>query len=155
VLFEGTTLSEGRGTTRPFEFLGAPWVDGWSFAARMNAADLPGAHFRPVSFEPTFQKHANETCGGCQLHVTDRRAFRPVLTAVSLLGEFFRADPVRFGWRLPPYEYEYEKLAIDILAGSDALRRQIEAGVPGPEIADNWEPSVRAFMKVREEFLLY
>jgi uncharacterized protein YbbC (DUF1343 family) len=155
VLFEGTILSEGRGTTRPFEILGAPWIDASRFSARMNALGLPGVHFRPAYFGPTFQKHAGAQCGGCQIHVTDRRAFRPVLTGVALLGEFRKSDPARFGWRQPPYEYEYEKLAIDILAGSDALRRQIEADLPAREIAASWENPVAEFEKVREEFLIY
>jgi uncharacterized protein YbbC (DUF1343 family) len=155
VLFEGTILSEGRGTTRPFEILGAPWIDGVGFAARMNALGLAGAHFRPAFFEPTFQKHARTPCGGCQIHVTDRGRFHPVLTGVALLSEFHRTSPARFGWRQPPYEYEYEKLAIDILAGSDALRHQIEAGVPAGDIAASWEKAVGAFRKVRERFLMY
>ena len=95
VLFEGTMLSEGRGTTRPFELIGAPWIDGESLADAMNARGLPGVHFRPVFFEPTFQKHARQTCGGCQLHVTDRQAFQPVRTAVELIDEFRRQNPSR------------------------------------------------------------
>lgn len=155
VLFEGTTLSEGRGTTRPFELSGAPWIDGRALAERMNALGLPGAIFRPAAFEPTFQKHARQACGGCQIHVTDRRAFKPVLTGVALLAEYRRLDPQRFAWREPPYEYETLKCPIDILAGSDALRRQIEANLPAREVAASWEEDVRAFMKVRERFLLY
>jgi uncharacterized protein YbbC (DUF1343 family) len=155
VLFEGTTLSEGRGTTRPFEILGAPWIDGEWFAGLMNAISLPGAYFRPVFFEPTFQKHAKVTCGGCQIHVTDRRAFRPVLTGVTLLTEFRRADPDRFGWRPPPYEYEHDRLPIDILAGSDKLRKQVEAGMEGPAIAKTWERDEAEFRRLREAYLLY
>ncbi len=155
VLFEGTLLSEGRGTTRPFELVGAPWIDGDAFAARMNAIGLDGVRFRPVFFEPTFQKHARETCGGCQIHVADRARFRPVLTAVSLLAEFHRADPARFAWRQPPYEYEYTKMPIDILAGSPRLRTEVEAGLTGPEIAAAWDDEVKDFLEIREKFLLY
>jgi len=128
VLFEGTQLSEGRGTTRPFELLGAPWIDAERFCAELNALRLGGMHFRPVTFEPTFHKHAREACGGCQIHVTDRRAFRPVLASVAAMAEFRRINPGRFAWRQPPYEYEHGKMPIDILAGSPALRGQIEAG---------------------------
>ena len=124
VLFEGTRLSEGRGTTRPFELIGAPWIDGERLADAMNARGLPGVHFRPVFFEPTFQKHAKQTCGGCQIHVLDRAAFRPVRTAVELMAEFRRQDPARFAWREPPYEYEHDKQPIDILYGSDRLRQR-------------------------------
>ncbi len=155
VLFEGTNLSEGRGTTRPFEISGAPWIDGRELARRMNAEALPGTIFRPVGFEPTFQKQARKACGGCQIHVTDRRAFRPVRMGVALLAEYRRLDPQRFAWREPPYEYETVKCPIDILAGSSRLREQTEAGVPAREIAASWEDDVREFTKVRGRFLLY
>jgi uncharacterized protein YbbC (DUF1343 family) len=155
VLFEGTLLSEGRGTTRPFELVGAPWIDADRFAQQMQALGLPGVHFRPAVFEPTFQKHAAQACGGCQIHVTDRRTFRPVLTGVALMAALRRADPGRFAWRQPPYEYEIRKLPIDILAGSDALRTQIEAGLPAAEIARSWEDDEAAFRAQREPFLLY
>jgi uncharacterized protein YbbC (DUF1343 family) len=155
VLFEGILISEGRGTTRPFELVGAPWIDGERFAAGMNALGLPGAHFRPAGFEPTFQKHAKTPCGGCQIHVTDRRTFTPVLTGVALAQMFRRADPAQFAWRPPPYEYEHDKLPIDILAGSDRLRRQIEADVPALEIAEGWRADEQAFTELRRPFLLY
>ena len=95
VLFEGTMLSEGRGTTRPFELVGAPWIEAERFAREMNALGLPGAYFRPAVFEPTFQKHAKQPCGGCQIHVTDRAAFRPVLTGVALIDDVPAAEPGR------------------------------------------------------------
>ena len=155
VLFEGTNLSEGRGTTRPFELLGAPWIDGEALAARIADAALPGVVARAAHFEPTFQKHAGRPCGGCQVHVTDREAFRPVLTAVTVLQAMRQADPSRFAWREPPYEYERTKQPIDILAGSPALRVQIDAGVPAAEIAAGWEADVTAFTAVRSRFLLY
>lgn len=155
VLFEGTNVSEGRGTTRPFELLGAPWIDGDRFAAAMNARRLPGVRCRPVFFEPTFQKHARQTCGGCQIHVIDRDAFRPVRTAVALIDEFRRQAPDRFAWREPPYEYEYEKMPIDVMYGSDVLRREIEAGTPAGTIADGWEAEIREFLPIRDEYLLY
>jgi uncharacterized protein YbbC (DUF1343 family) len=155
VLFEGTQLSEGRGTTRPFEILGAPWIDAETFAARMNAAAVGGAFFRPVVFEPTFHKHARQACGGVQIHVTDRRAFRPVLAAVALIGAFHDADPGRFAWRQPPYEYEHRLMPIDILAGSDALRRSVEAGRNFRDIAAEWEEPTRGFGEIRRKYLLY
>ena len=155
VLFEGTMLSEGRGTTRPFELLGAPWIDAERFAAEMNGAGLPGAYFRPAGFEPTFQKHAKQPCGGCQIHVTDRHAFEPVITGVALIDMFRRVDPARFAWRQPPYEYEHDKMPIDILAGSDVLRQQVESGVPMREIAGSWDEDEAAFRRLREPYLLY
>jgi uncharacterized protein YbbC (DUF1343 family) len=155
VLFEGTQLSEGRGTTRPFELLGAPWIHAERFAASMNAWGLEGAYFRPAVFEPTFQKHAKTTCGGCQLHVLDRDAFNPCATAAALLLEFYRADPARFDWRQPPYEYEQAKMPIDILAGSSALRLQVEGQVPLEDIVESWEPGLEEFEETRAKFLLY
>jgi uncharacterized protein YbbC (DUF1343 family) len=155
VLFEGTMLSEGRGTTRPFELVGAPWIDAEGFAAAMNALSLPGVHFRPAAFEPTFQKHAKTACGGCQIHVTDRAIFRPVLTGAALIATFHRFDPDRFGWRQPPYEYEHHKLPIDILAGSDAFRLQVESSTPIAEIAASWHADEQAFETRRAPYLLY
>jgi uncharacterized protein YbbC (DUF1343 family) len=155
VLFEGTTLSEGRGTTRPFELIGAPWIDGDRLAAALNRRGLPGVHFRPVFFEPTFQKHARQTCGGCQLHVTDRRAFEPVRTAVELIAEFRRQDPSRFAWREPPYEYEHDKQPIDILYGSDRLRATIDSGLDLTPLFAVWESDEEAFRARRREYLLY
>ncbi|HET7617915.1 MAG TPA: DUF1343 domain-containing protein [Vicinamibacterales bacterium] len=155
VLFEGTMLSEGRGTTRPFELVGAPGIDGERLADAMNARGLPGVHFRPVVFEPTFQKHAKQTCGGCQTHVTDRRAFRPVRTAVELIVAFRTQAPDRFAWRQPPYEYEHDKMPIDILYGSNRLREAVDAGRTAEAIADGWPAEEDAFRRLREPVLLY
>jgi uncharacterized protein YbbC (DUF1343 family) len=155
VLFEGTQLSEGRGTTRPFEILGAPWIDAEPFAARLNAMQIEGAWFRPVVFEPTFHKHAHQACGGCQVHVTDRERFRPVLAGVAVMGEFHRTAPSKFAWRQPPYEYVHDRMPIDILAGSDRLRHAIEADVPAREIAAEWVEGTRAFERLRAKHLLY
>lgn len=155
VLFEGTMLSEGRGTTRPFELIGAPWIDGERLAEDMNARGLAGVHFRAAYFEPTFQKHARETCAGCQVHVLDRRAFRPVRTAVELLDGFRRQDPRSFAWRQPPYEYEREKQPIDILWGSPALRETIDHSGDVGAFADSWRGDEEAFRELRTRYLLY
>jgi uncharacterized protein YbbC (DUF1343 family) len=155
VLFEGTKLSEGRGTTRPFELIGAPWIDGERLADAMNARTLPGVHFRPVFFEPTFQKHAKQTCGGCQVHVLDRQRFRPVRTAVELIAEFRRQAPDRFAWREPPYEYEHEKQPIDILFGSDSLRQTIDAGKDVGALVAGWKTEEESFRQLRQKYLLY
>jgi uncharacterized protein YbbC (DUF1343 family) len=155
VLFEGTNISEGRGTTRPFELVGAPWAIAEPFADAMNRLELPGVRFRPALFEPTFHKHAKTSCGGCQIHVLDRRTFRAVETGVALVGAIRGSDPGRFQWREPPYEYELRKLPIDILAGSSGLREQVDAGTPAREIARSWEKGVAEFDKIRRRFLLY
>jgi len=155
VLFEGTMLSEGRGTTRPFELLGAPWIDADGFAARMNAVGLGGVHFRPAIFEPTFQKHARTTCGGCQIHVTSRHDFAPVEVGVSLLREFHGMAPKQFKWRDPHYEYEHDKMPIDILAGSPDLREQIEQQTPLADIVVSWLAGETEFAALRKPYLLY
>ncbi len=155
VLLEGTNLSEGRGTTRPFELAGAPWLDAHTVASIMNGYQLPGVFVRPAEFQPTFQKHAGAPCGGCQLHVTDRTRFRPVLTTVALLQTCRRLDPERFAWRQPPYEYEPIIPPIDILSGSDVLRRQLDDDIPFATIAESWTEDLEAFRDRRERCLMY
>jgi uncharacterized protein YbbC (DUF1343 family) len=155
VLFEGTNVSEGRGTTRPFELIGAPWVDAEALAEKLRTHDLPGVHFRPVVFEPTFQKHARQACGGCQIHVLDRLEFRAVESAVAVLVEIRLQNPSAFQWRQPPYEYEHEKLPFDILAGSSQLRQQIEAGLPVRTMYYSWLQDHERFRTERQPFLLY
>ena len=155
VLVEGTLLSEGRGTTRPFELVGAPWLHAERLSAAMNARGLEGVYFRPAVFEPTFQKHAGKTCGGCQIHVLDRAAFSPCAAAAALLLECYRQDPADFEWRPPPYEYEHTKMPIDIQAGTPAFRQQIEGQIPLEDIVESWEPGLTEFEEIRGEFLLY
>jgi uncharacterized protein YbbC (DUF1343 family) len=155
VLFEGTLLSEGRGTTRPFELVGAPWIDGERFADAMNARGLPGVRFRPASFEPTFHKHARTSCGGCQIHVTDRQVFKPYRTGVEMIAEFHAEAPATPLWRDPPYEYEHTRPPIDILYGSDRLRVAIDAGEDAAAVMRDWARDEDAFRRTRERFLLY
>jgi uncharacterized protein YbbC (DUF1343 family) len=155
VLFEGTNVSEGRGTTRPFELVGAPWVDPEALAARMNSDGLPGVYFRPALFEPTFHKHQGTPCGGCQIHITSRSTMRPVETGVALLQAFRDMGHDHFQWREPPYEYEYRLAPIDILCGSSGVRAQLERGDQARDIARSWDGQVEAFMHLRSAFLLY
>ena len=137
-LLEGTQASEGRGTTRPFEIFGAPYVNGSEFCASLNEAGLPGAHFRPVQFQPTFQKHFGEVCEGAFLHVTERDAFRPVLTGIAILQAFLRYHPNEFRWQVPPYEYVYDKDPIDILLGARWLREAVENQTPLAQIEERF-----------------
>jgi uncharacterized protein YbbC (DUF1343 family) len=155
VLYEGTNVSEGRGTTRPFELVGAPWVEPEAFATDLNGRGLPGVHFRPALFEPTVHKHAGTSCGGCQVHVTDREAFEPVATGVALIEAFRGAGPETFSWREPPYEYEAVIPPIDILYGSARLREAVDAGQPVSHLADRWPEEVQPFLRIREQYLLY
>ncbi len=156
VLLEGTTASEGRGTTRPFELVGGPWLDSDGFAARLNVYGLPGVRFRPAPFLPTFQKWAGEPCGGVQLHVTDPRALRPYRTGLALLRELWRTHHQDgFAWRQPPYEYETEKLPIHLLLGDDRLREGIEAGAELAELEGLWAGEEEGWIEERESYLLY
>jgi uncharacterized protein YbbC (DUF1343 family) len=154
-LLEGTTLSEGRGTTRPFEIFGAPFIDPEPLVRRLAELDLPGVIFRPVSFEPTFQKHAGRLCRGAQVHVTDRERFRSVLAAAAVLGAVHDLWPADFRWKQPPYEYEHEKLPIDILTGGAGFRTDIEAGRTPSEMAASWRPGLAAFDREIAGFLHY
>jgi uncharacterized protein YbbC (DUF1343 family) len=116
-LLEGTNLSEGRGTTRPFELFGAPWIDGEKLTRELQSRGLPGVYFREAAFEPGFQKYAGLICRGAQMHVTDRQVFRPLRTALEILRTIRDLYPQDFAWKQPPYEYEHEKLPVEILCG--------------------------------------
>jgi len=154
-LLEATNLSEGRGTTRPFEVFGAPFLDGPKLVKRLSEDRLPGVAFRPLSFQPTFQKWAGLLCHGAQIHVTDRKAFRPFLTGVAVLKAVLDLWPGHFQWKQPPYEYEYEKMPIDILAGNSLLRLRLEEGASLRVMEEEWLAQLPSFMKIRKEFLLY
>jgi uncharacterized protein YbbC (DUF1343 family) len=154
-LVEGTNLSEGRGTTRPFELVGAPWLDPWALARDLEKEKLPGVRFRPTFFEPTFHKHAGRVCGGVQIHVTDRGRFPAFLAYLCLIAHARRQNPARFTWRDPPYEYEYLKRPIDILCGTDRLRKAIEEGLSPRKLVPEWIAELAAFRRRRARFLLY
>jgi uncharacterized protein YbbC (DUF1343 family) len=155
VLLEGTNISEGRGTTKPFELVGAPWADPEIISNGLNNLGLPGVQFRPAMFEPTFHKHASQSCGGCQIHVTNRAVFRPVETGVAVIAAFRAAGLDAFQWREPPYEYELVKPPIDILYGSSALREGLERGETAATLAAAWSGEMAGFADVREKYLLY
>jgi uncharacterized protein YbbC (DUF1343 family) len=154
-LIEGTNLSEGRGTTRPFELCGAPWIDAAALADRLRAEGLPGVAFRPAWFRPTFHKFAGRDCGGVQLHVTDRAAFRPVRTGLAVLAALRDLSGERFAWRAEPYEFVADPPAIDLLFGSSRERLALEAGRPPAEIARAWEAEEDDFRRRRGDILLY
>ncbi len=155
VLAEGTNLSEGRGTTRPFEIIGAPYLDAEEFAARLNACGVAGARFRPVWFRPTFDKWAGKLCGGAQVHVMDRERFEPCVAGAAVLAAAFALGGERFAWREPPFEYVYDRMPIDILSGSARLREQVESGLAVRAMADSWAAEVEEFAERRREWLLY
>ncbi len=155
VLVEGTMLSEGRGTTRPFEFIGAPYIQARDYSASLNDLGLPGVFFRAAYFQPTFQKWAGITCAGVQVHVTDRQVFQPYLTGVMAISLARGMYPQFFAWRDPPYEYEYQKLPIDILCGAEAIRHLIENGASPDEFRASWREDVEHFHRRRKPYLLY
>ncbi len=155
VLIEGTNVSEGRGTTKPFEIIGAPWIDPDDFAGALSRVDLTGVLFRPLSFKPTWDMYRDELCGGVQLHVLDRNHFQPVRCGYTIIETAARLYPDHFRWKEPPYEYEWELLPIDLISGSASLRETIDAGGEVAELFRNWENEEDRFRKEREEYLLY
>lgn len=155
VHLEGTQVSEGRGTTRPFELVGAPYIEAGPFARRLEALGLPGVKFRAANFLPTFQKHAGKDCGGVQIHVTDRESFEPVSAGVAVVQACFEMYGEEFRWKEPPYEYVYDRNPFDVIAGTDKLRKALERGDSLETIVASWEEGLREFQSVRERFLLY
>lgn len=146
VLLEGTNLSEGRGTTRPFEFFGAPWIDGYALAKRLNEHRLPGVRFREAWFTPTFSKYVGVRCGGCQLHVIDRDAYRPVAAVLAIL------QTIR---ELPGSALELHAGYFDKVMGTANVRNAFERGEPWEKIAESWNPGLSAFAEKRRPYLLY
>jgi uncharacterized protein YbbC (DUF1343 family) len=155
VMFEGTEVSEGRGTTRPFEILGAPYINPYRLVEQLEAEQLEGVIFRPLWFEPTFHKFKGERSGGVQLHVTDRATFKPVITGVAVIKAIRGLWPDCFAWRQPPYEYVYDRLPFDVINGGPQLREQIEAGASVSEIEEGWRPALERFTNLRKQFFLY
>jgi uncharacterized protein YbbC (DUF1343 family) len=154
-LVEGTNLSEGRGTTRPFQLIGAPWLDGERLAARLAALALPGAGFSSTLFRPAFGKHAGEVCGGVGWYVTNRAVLRPVEAGVRLLAEVRAQNPGEFAWRREAYEFVSDVPAIDLLTGSDRAREVIEGRANASELFDSWVSYCEGFRAERGTFLLY
>ena len=154
-LVEGTNLSEGRGTTTPFELVGAPWLDGRELARRMERERLPGVLFRPASFRPMFQKHAGRACRGVQVIVTDPATFRPFAAYVALLRAARALDPEKFAWRTDAYEFETERPAIDYLLGREGLRERVEGDEPLADLERGFEAGLHDFAERRRSYLLY
>jgi uncharacterized protein YbbC (DUF1343 family) len=154
-LIEGTNLSEGRGTTRPFEIIGAPFINPDQLAGLLNRDKLPGVSFRACRFEPTFHKFQGESCGGVQIHVSDRESFEPFLTTLTLIQRVYDLYNPSFAWRDPPYEYETKKLPFDILCGTDMIRKAIEMSRPMTTLRKAWQADCALFARERKPFLLY
>jgi uncharacterized protein YbbC (DUF1343 family) len=155
VMIEGTNISEGRGTTRPFEIIGAPFINPHELIAELKKDNLPGVIFRPLHFQPAFHKFAGELCGGIQLHLVDRGSFKPVITGVAIVSAIRRLYPGLFAWKQPPYEYVYDKMPFDVINGGARLREQIEADSSMSEIEAGWHHGLSDFAERRRSYLLY
>ena len=155
VHLEGTQMSEGRGTTRPFELIGAPNIEAARYAEALNNLELPGVYFRACGFQPTFQKHAGKPCGGVQIHVLNREAFEPVMTGVATVLLAYELYGEQLRWKEPPYEYVYDKNPFDVIAGTASLRASIERGDKLETIVASWQQKLSEFKKTRARFLFY
>lgn len=155
VIWEGTNVSEGRGTTLPFELVGAPFIKPQQVLERLRRTELPGCVLRPLVFEPTSGKWAGHACAGFHIHVTEPRRFRSYRLSLALLEAFLHCYPQDFAWKQPPYEYEYEKLPIDLILGDQAVRQALENGADILELEQSWQEELAAFDERRHAVFLY
>ena len=155
VILEGTNLSEGRGTTRPFELFGAPYLDPDAVRQGIDPAALEGAVLRQVHFKPTFNKWSGSMCRGFQIHIVDRSAFRPYRATLAIISSIVNLYPEKFRWSEPPYEYVHDRMPVDVILGDAAVRTALEQGRSVLEMERQWTPSLERFREVRSRFLLY
>ncbi|MBU0967848.1 MAG: DUF1343 domain-containing protein [Proteobacteria bacterium] len=155
VIWEGTNISEGRGTTMPFELCGAPFLRHQQVVEFLDHSLLSGCFLRPLMFQPTANKWAGDNCHGFQMHVTDHLAFKPYRVALALLQAFMKLYPADFAFKAPPYEYEFEKLPIDLILGSKQVREALEAGVDIVELERSWQDDLQQFNDARQKYFLY
>jgi len=155
VYFEGTQISEGRGTTKPFEIVGAPYIDAKIYQEALTNLELPGVIFRDINFLPTFQKHKDEVCGGVFLHITDRKEFKPVITGIAMIKTLYELYREEFKWKNPPYEYVYDRNPFDVIAGTTKTREQIENNTSLEKIELSWSDDVKLFREKSEKYFLY
>jgi uncharacterized protein YbbC (DUF1343 family) len=155
VIWEGTNCSEGRGTTLPFEFVGAPFWKHGPILDALTATELPGCYFRPLVFQPTSGKWAEQPCVGFQIHVTDPVTYLPYRTTLALLQAVMLLYPDEFSYKEPPYEYEYKRLPMDLILGDTGLRKELEQGASITDLERKWQPELMEFLKKRKKYLLY
>ncbi len=155
VVFEGTNISEGRGTTKPFELFGAPFADIDQILEYIDQEHLKGSHIRPACFEPTSNKWQGEPCAGFQIHITNIDKFRPYITSLALLQAFIATGKSGFQWKLPPYEYEFEKLPIDLIIGNRNIRERIENLEPLNEIEKSWQIELENYINIKQKYHIY
>lgn len=155
VIWEGTNVSEGRGTTLPFEFVGAPYWQHDKIEARLSKTELPGCYLRPIVFQPTSGKWAEQACSGFQLHVTNPQSFLPYRTSLAMLQAVILLYPEEFCYKQPPYEYEFERLPMDLILGDRDVRQQLESGKAIEQIEEGWQDSLNGFDLIRKIYFLY
>lgn len=155
VIWEGTNMSEGRGTTQPFELFGAPFLDTRQILKKVGETGLPGSHLRPVIFEPTSNKWTGQPCRGFQIHVTDPLKYRPYVTSLKLLQAVIELHGDDFQWKPPPYEYEFERLPIDLIIGNKTVRKRLEGLDRIGDIAASWKGELDQYVQVSREYHLY
>jgi len=153
VIFEGTNISEGRGTTQPFEIMGAPFIDNEKLIS--DIGDLPGIYLRPLCFEPTFNKWKGVLCHGFQIHVIDRKKYNSYVSSLKILQAIIRRYPDNFQWKNPPYEYEFDKMPIDLILGSQSIRKSIENDIDIDTLHKQWQPLTAEFENITKSYLLY
>ncbi len=154
-LSEGCNLSEGRGTCRPFETFGAPYLRSHELVQHLERQGLPGVRFRPVSFTPTFDKHTGVSCSGAFIHVVDRQSFRPLLTGIAIMQAAHDLGGDKFAWRADAYEFVEDVPAFDLLCGTEQVRQGIEAGWPLHKLVEGFEAQANGFLEKRKPYLLY
>ncbi|MFN2500662.1 MAG: exo-beta-N-acetylmuramidase NamZ domain-containing protein [Pyrinomonadaceae bacterium] len=155
VYLEGTELSEGRGTTKPFELNGAPFIDPYQWVAELQGFGFEGVSFRHSFFRPTFQKWAGQTCGGLQIHVTDRKRFKPVILGIGMVKTAYDLYTEQFQWKQNAYEYVFDKNPFDVISGTDRIRKSIERRESLDDIQTSWIAGLNEFSNIRDQFLLY
>jgi len=155
VLWEGTNVSEGRGTAQPFELFGAPYIDVPKILGTLENTKIPGAILRPTVFEPTSNKWQQTACNGFQIHVTDPQRYQPYATTLHLLQAMILHHSEQFEWKAPPYEYEFERMPIDLIIGDRSIRQRLEKLEPVDEIKSSWQEELDRFKKVSKDFHLY
>jgi uncharacterized protein YbbC (DUF1343 family) len=155
VLWEGTNISEGRGTTRPFEIFGAPFMNLKNVSAALHPDAVQGCLLQEIVFRPMFHKWKEESCEGFMIHITDPLSFRSTFTSLALLRAVMDTHADRFAWRPPPYEYEYERMPIDLILGDRGMREELERGEDPELIKEKGEREIQQFLEWREPFLMY
>jgi uncharacterized protein YbbC (DUF1343 family) len=155
VYLEGTQISEGRGTTRPFEIVGAPFVDAQELTDALKSLELSGVIFRSTKFIPTFQKHAGKVCEGVFLHVSDRETYESVITGLAVVKTIFELYPNEFKWKEPPYEYVFDRNPFDVISGTFQTRQFIEKRIDINGIKTSWQGDVEKFTELRKKYLMY